>query len=163
MAKKKLKLQKTKPKRLRPRKEVSVMAWAVDSGSRVLLVRQTAGQKLWTLPGGKVKTRESLQEALLREVFEETGLRAQAEAWIDIMDRPDRATIMILYAVKILDEPAVLANRLSKEISHVRYCMKLPKNASPSASYFWNKFKANAGPIAATAQTPAAVIWSVPV
>ncbi len=143
MAKKKLKLQKSKTKRLRPCKEVSVMAWVQDSESRVLLVRQTAGQKLWTLPGGKVRPRESLQAALLRELFEETGLRAQADVWIDIMDRPDRGTIMILYEVKILDQPPVVANRLSKEISQVRYSLKLPKNASPSATYFWNKFKTN--------------------
>ena len=141
MAKKKLKSQKTKPKRLRPCKEVSVMAWVQDVDERVLLVRQTAGQKLWTLPGGKVRPRESLQEALLREVFEETGLRAQADAWIDMMDRPDRGTIMILYAVKILDEPPVVTNRVNKEISQVRYSGKLPKNSSPSATYFWNRFK----------------------
>jgi ADP-ribose pyrophosphatase YjhB (NUDIX family) len=141
MAKKKLKLQKTKTKRLRPCKEVSVMAWVQDSESRVLLVRQTAGQKLWTLPGGKVRPRESLQDALLRELFEETGLRAQADAWIDLMDRPDRGTIMILYAVKILDESPVPAKRLNDEISQVRYSLKLPKNSSPSAIYFWNKFK----------------------
>src|ERR1700730_2657269 len=113
MAKKKLKLDKTeprirpKPKRLRPCKEVSVMAWVEDSDSRVLLVRQTAGQKLWTLPGGKVRPRESLREALTRELFEETGLRAEADRWIDIMDRPDRGAIMILYTVKILDDPPV--------------------------------------------------------
>jgi ADP-ribose pyrophosphatase YjhB (NUDIX family) len=141
MAKKKLKIQRTKPKRLRPCKEVSVMAWVQDSESRILLVRQTAGQKLWTLPGGKVRPREALRNALLREVFEETGLRAQADAWIDIMDRPDRGTIMILYAVNILDEPPVPADRRSKEISQVRYSGKLPKNASPSAAYFWNRFK----------------------
>jgi ADP-ribose pyrophosphatase YjhB (NUDIX family) len=141
MAKKKLKLQKTKTKRLRPCKEVSVMAWVQDSESRVLLVRQTAGQKLWTLPGGKVRPRESLEDALLREVLEETGLRAQADAWLDLMDRPDRGTIMILYAVKILDESPVPAKRLNEEISRVRYSLKLPKNASPSATYFWNKFK----------------------
>jgi ADP-ribose pyrophosphatase YjhB (NUDIX family) len=140
MAKKKLKLQKTRTKRLHPCKEVSVMAWAQDSESRVLLVRQTAGQRLWTLPGGKVRPRESLQDALLREVLEETGLRAQADAWLDLMDRPDRGTIMILYAVKILDE-SLPAKRLNEEISRVRYSLKLPKNASPSATYFWNKFK----------------------
>jgi ADP-ribose pyrophosphatase YjhB (NUDIX family) len=141
MAKKKLKLQKTRTKRLRPCKEVSVMAWAQDSESRVLLVRQAAGQRLWTLPGGKVRPRESLQDALLREVLEETGLRAQADAWIDLMDRPDRGTIMILYTVRILDEPAITPKRLNDEISKVRYSLKLPKNASPSATYFWNKFK----------------------
>jgi 8-oxo-dGTP diphosphatase len=141
MAKKKLKLQKTRTKRLRPCKEVSVMAWVQDSESRVLLVRQTAGQRLWTLPGGKVRPRESLQDALLREVLEETGLRAQADAWIDLMDRPDRGTIMILYTAKILDESPIPAKRLNDEISKVRYALKLPKNASPSATYFWNKFK----------------------
>jgi len=141
MAKKKLKLQKTRTKRLRPCKEVSVMAWAQDSESRVLLVRQTAGQRLWTLPGGKVRPRESLQDALLREVLEETGLRAQADEWIDLMDRPDQGTIMILYTVRILDEPAITPKRLNDEISKVRYSLKLPKNASPSATYFWNKFK----------------------
>jgi ADP-ribose pyrophosphatase YjhB (NUDIX family) len=139
MAKKNLKLDKTKTKRLRPCKEVSVMAWAQDSQSRVLMVRQTAGQKLWTLPGGKVRPRESLHKALLRELFEETGLRAEADAWIDIMDRPDRGTIMILYSVRILDEPPVVEDRLSEEISQVRYSANLPKNASPSATYFWNR------------------------
>src|SRR3984957_14076285 len=143
MPKKKLKLEKAKTRRIRPCKEVSVMAWVQDSESRVLLVRQTAGQKLWTLPGGKVRPRESLEEALLREVFEETGLRVQADAWMDIMDRPDRGTIMILYEVKILDEPPVAPNHLSEEISQVRYSAKLPKDASPSATYFWNKFKTN--------------------
>jgi ADP-ribose pyrophosphatase YjhB (NUDIX family) len=139
MAKKKLKLEKTRTRRLRPCKEVSVMAWAQDPQSRVLMVRQTAGQKLWTLPGGKVRPRESLQKALLRELFEETGLRAEADAWVDIMDRPDRGAIMILYTVKILDEPPFAENHLSQEISQVRYSVNLPKNASPSATYFWNR------------------------
>jgi ADP-ribose pyrophosphatase YjhB (NUDIX family) len=145
MAKKKLKLEKTRTRRLRPCKEVSVMAWAQDPQSRVLMVRQTAGQKLWTLPGGKVRPRESLQKALLRELFEETGLRAEADAWVDIMDRPDRGAIMILYTVKILDEPPFAENHLSQEISQVRYSANLPKNASPSATYFWNRlFKTTA-------------------
>jgi ADP-ribose pyrophosphatase YjhB (NUDIX family) len=141
MAKKKVKLDKAKPKRLRPCKEVSVMAWVQDSESKVLLVRQTAGQKLWTLPGGKVRPRESLESALLREVFEETGLRAEADEWIDIMDRPDRGTIMVLYAVKILDDPPLRPNHLNEEISQVRYSARLPKNASPSATYFWNRLR----------------------
>jgi hypothetical protein len=42
--------------------------------------------------------------------------------------------------VKILDE-SLPAKRLNEEISRVRYSLKLPKNASPSATYFWNKFK----------------------
>ena len=63
----------SKAPRLRPTKEVSVMAWIEYLANRVLLVRQAAGFKLWTLPGGKVKRGESLVKALKREVREETG------------------------------------------------------------------------------------------
>jgi ADP-ribose pyrophosphatase YjhB (NUDIX family) len=141
MPKKRLKTTEAKPKRLRPSKEVSVMAWIQDSQSRVLLVRQTAGQKLWTLPGGKVRTRESLKDALYRELFEETGLRMQTESWIEIMDRPARGAIMILYEVKLLENTAAKGYQPGREISDVRYCMRLPQNASPSAIYFWNKLR----------------------
>jgi len=141
MPKKKIKIQKPRTKRLRPCKEVSVMAWVEDSQARVLMVRQTAGQKLWTLPGGKVRARESLAEALSREVFEETGLRAKAESWIDIMDRPDRGAIMILYAVNVPDQSHSKPYQPSKEISQIRYSHSLPRNASPSATFFWSKLR----------------------
>ena len=117
------------------------MAWVQDSQARVLMVRQTAGQKLWTLPGGKVRRRESLNDALSREVFEETGLRTQADCCIEIMDRPARGAVMILCSVKILENDPSEVYHPSKEISHVRYSMRLPKNASPSAIYFWNKLR----------------------
>ena len=117
------------------------MAWIQDSQSRVLLVRQTSGQKLWTLPGGKVRARESLKDALYRELYEETGLRMQTESWIEIMDRPARGAIMILYDVKLLENTPAEGYQLSHEISDVRYCTRLPQNASPSAIYFWNKLR----------------------
>jgi hypothetical protein len=37
----------------RPTKEVSVTARIEDAGQNVLMVRQAAGLKLWTLPAGK--------------------------------------------------------------------------------------------------------------
>ena len=69
-------MRKTRPRlsRLRPTKEVSVIAWIEDATSGVLLVRQAAGLNQWTLPGGKVKKVESVVRALKREVREETGL-----------------------------------------------------------------------------------------
>src|SRR6202030_2847377 len=72
-------MPKPRPKitRARPTKEVSVMAWIEDAEQKVLLVRQAVGLRLWTLPGGEVKRGESLVKALRRELYEETGLRAQ--------------------------------------------------------------------------------------
>lgn len=44
------------------------MAWIENDQKEILFVRQAAGRRLWTLPGGKVKRSESLERALKREV-----------------------------------------------------------------------------------------------
>jgi 8-oxo-dGTP pyrophosphatase MutT (NUDIX family) len=72
---------------MRPTKEVSVIAWIEDAEQKVLLVRQALGLRLWTLPGGKVKRGESLVKALRRELYEETGLRAQIGSLLGVLDR----------------------------------------------------------------------------
>ncbi len=46
-------------------------------GDEVLLIRNSYGLKLWTLPGGGVKQGESLEEAVIREVKEEVGVNIQ--------------------------------------------------------------------------------------
>src|SRR3981081_4189823 len=87
--------------RFNPKKEVSVLAWIEDDQGAVLLVRQAVGQKLWTLPGGKVKRTESLESALRREVREETGLSVSAIAFRQMYDRPERGAIAILFKVSV--------------------------------------------------------------
>ncbi len=66
------------------------MAWIEDEEQRVLLVRQALGLRLWTLPGGKVKLGESLVKALRRELYEETGLRAQIGLLLGVLDRREK-------------------------------------------------------------------------
>jgi ADP-ribose pyrophosphatase YjhB (NUDIX family) len=90
-------MAKKKRARFNPKKEVSVMAWIEDDKGSVLLVRQVVGQRLWTLPGGKVKRNESLKGALKREVREETGLDINAIANQQMYDRPKRGAVTILF------------------------------------------------------------------
>jgi ADP-ribose pyrophosphatase YjhB (NUDIX family) len=87
---------------VRPTKEVLVMAWIEDSDRNVLLVRQAAGLKLWTLPAGKVKRGESFVKALKREAYEETGLRVLIGSLLGVPDRRDKDAITLLFAA-VLD------------------------------------------------------------
>lgn len=43
-------------------------------GDKVLLIKNSYGLKLWTLPGGGVKRNESIMDAVIREVREEVGI-----------------------------------------------------------------------------------------
>jgi len=73
--------RKTKKKKRRMTGEAVIF----DLDGRVLLVQQ--GKKRggrWELPGGKVKKRESLPDAVVREVKEETGLDVTPERLLGI-------------------------------------------------------------------------------
>ena len=126
------------------------MAWIEDAEQRVLLVRQAVGLRLWTLPGGKVKRGESLVKALRRELYEETGLRAQIGSLLGVLDRRDKDAITLLF-VAVPNKNSIKIKQ-NKEIKSADFQASLPKKASPTAKYFWS---ARRGPVKKVRKVPA--------
>jgi len=62
-----------------PGRRVGAAAVVLDSRGRVLLVRHTYGPLNWELPGGASEPGESVLDTALRELHEETGLRATVD------------------------------------------------------------------------------------
>lgn len=59
-----------------------------EAHEKVFLTRRT-DNGLWCLPGGAMDPGENIEEACVREVFEETGLRVQVVRLIGIYSSPD--------------------------------------------------------------------------
>ena len=67
----------------------AVSAVVTDAAGRYLLVRRShepeAGR--WALPGGRVEAGETLVDAVIREVHEETGLTVRPEREVGVVRR----------------------------------------------------------------------------
>jgi len=66
---------------------------------RLLLVRRGrgAGIGLWSVPGGRVDWGETLTDALVREVAEETGLDVVPAGWLGWVERIDVAHHFVIH------------------------------------------------------------------
>jgi 8-oxo-dGTP diphosphatase len=85
---------------------VCVGAVAVDD-DRLLLIRRgkAPGAGRWSVPGGRVEPGETLAEAVVRELAEETGLEGvcgELVGWVERIDDDDHRVIFDFF-VEVLD------------------------------------------------------------
>lgn len=67
--------------------KVDVRGAVFDDHGRLLLVRETADAGRWTLPGGWADVNQTPAESVVREVWEEAGLRVAATKLLAVYDR----------------------------------------------------------------------------
>jgi len=77
---------------------------AVVHDGRLLLVRRASrrGRGNWQVPGGFVEQQETIEEAVVREVEEESGVKSEVEGVLAIRNRYDADNGNSLYIVMLL-------------------------------------------------------------
>ena len=88
------------------RPEICVGAVAVEE-DHLLLIRRGHGPAAgeWSLPGGRVEAGETLAEAVVRELAEETGVEAVCDALVGWVERigPELHYVILDFTVTLLD------------------------------------------------------------
>ena len=109
---------------LRPmtRPEVCVGAIAVDD-DRLLMIRRGHGPAAgeWSVPGGRVEAGETLAEAVVRELAEETGLEGVCDDFVGWVERigDDHHFVILDFGVTILEPEPVKAGDDAAEAAWV--------------------------------------------
>jgi 8-oxo-dGTP diphosphatase len=83
---------------------VGVGAVVVRAGKVLLIKRGKAPlQGRWVIPGGRVELGETLEDAVIREVREETGLSVRPRGVVLVFDHIDRVADRVSYHYVIVD------------------------------------------------------------
>ena len=80
-----------------------VCVWVYDGKGNVLLTRRAKGKSFagtWENSGGAAKAGESSREAIARELFEETGIKAAPEDFELLSTRRDKDSFFDFYCLK---------------------------------------------------------------
>ncbi len=104
------------------RPEVCVGAVAV-ADDRLLLIRRGHGPAAgeWSIPGGRVEGGETLAEAVVREVAEETGLEAVCDDLVGWVERigDDHHFVILDFLAEVLEPEPLVAGDDAVEVRWV--------------------------------------------
>jgi ADP-ribose pyrophosphatase YjhB (NUDIX family) len=80
---------------------LAAFAVIYDADGRVLLCHRR-DMDVWNLPGGGLESRELPDEAVMREVKEETSLEVSVERLVGIYGKQDRDELVFVFECRIL-------------------------------------------------------------
>ena len=96
---------------------------AVVRHGQLLLVRRASrhGRGNWQLPGGFIEPQETIEQAVIREVKEETGVDAEVNAVLGLRNRYDPESGNGLYIIFVLSAIAGEPTADGHEVDQARY------------------------------------------
>lgn len=80
---------------------VGVFALIFDDEGRVLLVHRN-DIDWWNLPGGGMELGETVDEAVQREVREETGLEVVVERLVGVYSKPQKQEVVLTFRCRVV-------------------------------------------------------------
>lgn len=89
--------------------QIRVTGLLIEEGKILLVNQKVSPNRSWSLPGGRVEQGETLEQGIIRELFEETGLKVKVIKLLYICDKTD-ANPPLLHITLLLE-------RISGEIT----------------------------------------------
>jgi ADP-ribose pyrophosphatase YjhB (NUDIX family) len=82
--------------------QIRVTGILIERGKILIVKQRVTPGRAWSLPGGRLENGETLEEGILREVLEETGLNAKVVKLLYLCDKTD-VTPPILHIIFLLE------------------------------------------------------------
>ncbi len=100
---------------------IGVFAAIFNEAGEILCVKRNYGNKDWTLPGGRMESRESVFDALKREVYEETGFHVEPGELIGVYSNAYKNDLVVFFNATVLGQEP---REPDGEIAEMRFCAK---------------------------------------
>ena len=111
-----------------------VVAALVPRGGELLLIRRNnePGRGRWALPGGYVERGEPVEEAVAREVLEETGLTVRVQGLVGLYSEAGSPLVLAAYAAEAAGGDGELLQGPTREVQQVAF---FPRDALPDMAF----------------------------
>ncbi len=105
--------------------KVIVLAIIIHRGQVLIIRRAQSSMEVpelsWAFPGGKVEQGESLEQAVVREVKEETGLQIYIENLIHARTLPNTNLLLLYYHCRVLADDPVIVTVNEQEVAEFKW------------------------------------------